>query len=115
MESARLVILSSDGRVITSTKTYQKEHVEVRIEVESSEDLDVLWGVYRASPDAWQFPKAIEAMDSTMDDEVGAMSTPMIRQKDGPCVATLKIPQKMSPVTFAYALRTSSGATLTPL
>ena len=115
VEPIRWVSRSLDGRLITSTKTYEKEHVEVTVMIESSEDVDVLWGVYRASPDAWQFPKAVEALDTSMDDEIGAMCTPMTRQGDGTYMANFRIPQKLSPLTFAYALRTSSGNTLIPM
>lgn len=114
VSTKRLVSRSSDGRLITSVRQYQESSDTVLVTIESKslctdEEVDVLWGVYRASPDAWQFPKAVMAVNTTMDDDVGAMSTPMKRNKDGKFVTTFEIPHKLSPLTFAYALRSSSG------
>lgn len=120
----RLVSRSSDGRRVVSTKRYEKDTVHVTIEAEllckNEGDIEVLWGVYRASPDAWQFPKAVEVQgSSSMDDSVGAMCTTMQRQDDetsssSSSVVSFQIPQKVSPLTLAYALRLSDGSVVTP-
>ena len=84
----------------------------VRISIEASmadeDEVHVLWGVYRASPDAWQFPKAVEAAETFMDDGMGAMSTAMQRGEES-YVAQFQIPSKAAPLTFAYALHARRG------
>ncbi len=84
----------------------------VRISIEASmadeDEVRVLWGVYRASPDAWQFPKAVEAAETFMDDGIGAMSTAMRRGEES-YVAQFQIPSKAAPLTFAYALHARRG------
>ena len=83
-------------------------HITIEAAMKDEDEVRVLWGVYRASPDAWQFPKAVEAADSVMDDAIGAMSTPMER-REASHVAKFRVPSKAAPLTFAYALHARRG------
>ena len=64
-------------------------------------------GMYRASPDVWQFPKTVEVTDTEMDDAVYAMRTRMVHGKTKAGhhhVAQFRVPQTLCPSTFAYAV-----------
>lgn len=82
--------------------------ISIEASMADEDEVRVLWGVYRASPDAWQFPKAVEAAETFMDEGMGAMSTAM--QRGEAChVAQFQIPSKAAPLTFAYALHARRG------
>lgn len=83
-------------------------HISIEASMGDEDEVRVLWGVYRASPDAWQFPKAVEAAETFMDDGMGAMSTAMRRGEES-YIASFLIPSKAAPLTFAYALHARRG------
>ena len=106
-------LLTAFSQVSTFRDDDGAGHVDVTIAVDvpDADEVRVLWGVYRASPNAWQFPKAIETggADTTMDEGMGTMSTLMSRMENGTHVAKFRIPSKAAPLTFAYALHVRRG------
>ena len=130
----RLTSRGSHGGLVTSVRHSEEDGgVEITVEVSecpSDAVVDVLWcvilyvcawpvslvvtyvccccrGMYRASPDVWQFPKTVEAEDTEMDDAVYAMRTAMGKGKKKGVqhhVAKFCVPQTLCPSTFAYAI-----------
>jgi len=102
----------SGKELVHSVRRYDGvDGVSVTIEasLDGDQEARVLWGVYKASPMAWQFPKAIEASDTVMDEGMGAMSTLMEQDKSGKFVASFRMPIRSAPLTFAYALYVRNG------
>ena len=109
---------TSSAKNLVSTFRHDDGDGHVGITIAASmpgaDEVRVLWGVYRASPNAWQFPKAIETEGAVtaMDDEMGAMSTSMSpldsETAGGTHVGKFRIPSK-APLTFAYALHVRRG------
>eukprot|EP00889_Picochlorum_renovo_P001617 jgi/Picre1/28647/NNA_004047.t1 len=95
-EGLTLTSTASHGGVVKSTRLVDKDAVSIGIDVTECGDdaeVDVLWGVYRASPDIWQYPKTIQ----------------------GDSVA-FNVPAALAPLTFAYVLviRSDNDRIITP-
>lgn len=143
-EGLTLSSTASHGVVVKSTRWVDMDAVSIEIEVTDCGDdaeVDVLWyvasasslflhvyglmnalfflriirGVYRASPDIWQYPKAIESPDSCMDEAMNAMSTRMTCKK-GVHSVSFNVPAALAPVTFAYVvvIRGDNDRIITP-
>lgn len=84
--------------------------LEVRVTVTGSQQTAVpqlLWGVYRSSPQAWQHPEGMAPPESHVDPSTGAMLSPMTRTSDREKLWTAKfsIPVSLIPLTFVFHLR----------
>lgn len=67
----------------------------------------LLWGLYRSSPQAWQHPEGVAPPGSQVDQSSGAMTSPMSRTLDREKLWTAKfsVPLSLIPLTFAFHLR----------
>lgn len=98
-----------DGKLVRVVQQCNSEQgiyvVQVLIEgLEPGQQADLLWGIYRSSPHAWQTPQEITPPDSQLDQTSGSMKSPMHPHTSTSQIISFTIPESMAPVTFAFVI-----------